>query len=158
MHSWQDFRTAEPLLIQVEQTYAQLLRFEETHDVDSYQVHGFENQDVKQVSESVITMIREELRHLPGQIYYWLLPFYSGNFHILTQALDRAGITYGGKDTRKSRQVFYRFFLSLPTEQRERLGTHIKSPELIKRSERIRGEIDRQKANLKKMLDKRHAN
>ena len=158
MYSWQDFRTAEPLLIQVEQTYAQLLRFEETHDHDSYQVHGFENQDVTQVSESVLTMIREELGRLPGKVYYWLLPFYSGNFHVLTQALERAGTRYEAKDTRKSRQVFYRFFLSLPEEQRLRLGTHIKSPELIKRSEEIRTEISRQKSKLKDLLDRRHAN
>jgi hypothetical protein len=158
MNSWQDYERAEPLLRQIEETYAQLEYFEQTHPSDEAARHGVTVQHLRAVRQSVLRSIAEEVRRLPGRVYYWLYPFYRGDFARLSRVLTLLGGMENRRDHPDARRAFYRFFRSLPPEARRHLDSQLNDPELSRRSQAIQTRIQQMRNEVKSKLDRDAAN
>jgi hypothetical protein len=158
MNSWQEYQRAEPLLRQIEETYAQLERFEQSHPPEGSDHHGVTAQHLRALRQSVLKSIAADVRLLPGRVYYWLYPFYRGDFARLSRVLSLLGGIENRHDHPGARQTFYRFFRSLPREARKSLDAHLNDPELSRRSEAIQSRIDAMRSNVKARLDQEASN
>lgn len=150
------FQQAEPLLLSIEERYNRLVEFEKAHDRT---LHSHITKDqLNQARESLLESIRGEMDKVEGKIYYWLYPFYSGDFLQLVAALGSAGAMEKQKDDEESRNAFYRFFKTVPLQERLGLGKKLNNPELTEQAERIQSKIQAKKKNIRHFLNKHHAN
>jgi len=159
MKSWQEFRTIEPLLQRIEKRFTQLQSFEkkytaELDDEDS----PFSEEDILTAKKALLESIRAEAERLPGKVYYWLFPFYEGNFLQLVAALGSCGVMDKQKDDPESRSAFYKFFRTVPMKERLLLGQKLKHPELTEQAIRIQKKIQAKKNAVRSHINKHHAN
>lgn len=158
MNSWQDYQVAEPILREAELTYAQFERFQQTYPSNKVHEHGIDARRMQKVRQSVLSNIAAEVNRLPGKVYYWLCPFYPGDFALLTRALIEVGHVEVRRSHPSARRAFYQFFRSLPPGAKDRLGREINDPELLQRSQAIQTQINSLKSSLKQRLDRDAAN
>lgn len=159
MKSWQEFRQAEPLLQRIERRFTQLQEFENKHkeelENDSSQ---FSADDIFTAKKALLESIKAEAENLPGKVYYWLYPFYEGNFLQLVAALGSCGVMDKQKDDPESRSAFYRFFRTVPMKERLMLGQKLEQPELTEQAIRIQRKIQAKRAAVRTHINKHHSN
>ncbi|GAB4417633.1 MAG: hypothetical protein OHK0039_28260 [Bacteroidia bacterium] len=143
MKDWFAFRRAMPLLQRIEQHYAALQALDPS-DLASRAVLG--------------DQLLADAHALPGQVYYWMYPFYEGDFLRLVAALGYCGAMQPQQDDPASRLAFYALFRTVPMDVRLRLGECLQHPGLIAQADAIRDKIDLRRETLKSHLDKHFAN
>lgn len=158
MNSWQAYQRTEPLLRQIEETYAQLEHFEQMHPPELSARHGVTERHLQAVRQSVLTRLATDAAHLPDKVYYWLYPFYRGDFARLSRVLALLGYFEPRRDQPAARKAFFHFFRSLPPEARARLDAQLNDPELHRQSAAIQQRITAMKSALKSQLDQDAAN
>ncbi|WNJ19963.1 hypothetical protein [Pontibacter sp. G13] len=158
MRNWEEFRKAEPTLQRIEERYAKLLRFEQKYPQGQAHVHGFTSEDLMEARNAMLSSIKVEARSLNGKIYYWLYPFYRGNFLKLVAALGSCGLMDKQKDDPESRNAFYKFFKTVPMEEKLHLGKRLNQPELTEKAMAIQQKIQQKKRAVKDHMDKYHGN
>ncbi|MEO0468126.1 MAG: hypothetical protein AAF206_00795 [Bacteroidota bacterium] len=158
MNSWQEFQTSEPVLLEIERRFDRLQNFERRYAPDQEAVHGFSVADIATAREAMLESIRSEAEAIPGKVYYWLYPFYSGNFLRLVAALGMCGAMDRQKDDEESRQAFYRFFKTVPMDERMQLGERLNHPELTEQAKKIQKKLTAKRKAVKNFMDLNHGN
>ncbi len=158
MYTWNQYKSAESALIHIEETYAQLELFEKYYHPDNQEWHGLDQDDIEDVISQTEVALKSEISSLPGPVYYWLMPFYPGNFLTLIKAIKKLGKIDPELKTRKSAQSFYRFFMSLPYAEKVILGLNLESTELINRSNEVLQKIETRKQDLTDSINRHHSN
>ncbi|MDX1905796.1 MAG: hypothetical protein SF053_02090 [Bacteroidia bacterium] len=154
MQTWQDYLTYEPILLRIESLYTRLLQLEEAW-------LGRDTAATELLSETRILLqeaIRTEAARIPGKLYYWMYPFYSGDFLRLVAALGCAGAMERQEDTADSRAAFYSFFKTVPLQTRLKLGQRLNHPELTARAQQIEDKLRERRDTIKQTLDAMYAN
>ncbi|MEM7370913.1 MAG: hypothetical protein AAF587_20025 [Bacteroidota bacterium] len=158
MKNWKQYQQAEPILLRIEQRFSRLQSFQKRYPADQTHLHGFSPEDISHAKEALLESIRTDALLLPGKVYYWLYPFYSGNFLQLVAALGRSGMMDKQKDNPESRNAFYQFFKTVPLDIRLGLGQKLNHPELTQQALRIQAKIKAKKALVKSHLDENFSN
>lgn len=158
MNSWQDFVAAEPILQQIEDRFARLQAFEQTFETYGLNEFGLSDMDLRDTREMILERIRVDACQIPGKVYYWLYPFYKGDFLRLVAALGASGAMEKQKDDDESRQAFYRFFRSIPIQERLQLGKRLNHPRLAQEAEVIQQKISDRRSTVKQLLDTQFSN
>lgn len=158
MKNWKQYQQAEPILLRIEQRFARLQSFQQRYPADQTHIHGFSPEDITHAIEALLESMRSEALILPGKVYYWLYPFYSGNFLQLVAALGRCGMMDKQTDNEETRNAFYQFFKTVPLDIRLGLGKKLNHPELTEQALRIQAKIKAKKALVKSHLDKNFSN
>lgn len=159
MKSWQEFREIEPQLQRIEKRFTQLQSFEKKYiaDLEEDSPH-FSEEDIQTAKKALLESIRVEAQRLPGKVYYWLFPFYEGNFLQLVAALGSCGVMDKQKDDPESRSAFYTFFRTVPMAERLLLGKKLKHPELTEQAIKIQKKIQAKRNAVRTHINKHHAN
>ena len=157
MKNWQEFQKAEPILLEIESRFERLQKFESRY-LSSQEEHGYQSRDVEAARDAIMESIRAEAAHINGKVYYWLYPFYRGNFLKLVAALGACGLMEKQKDDEISRTAFYSFFRTVPFEERLQLGERLNQPELTEQAHRIRNKIKAKRSAVQDFLNQNHAN
>lgn len=142
---------------EIERRFTQLKTLENRLQI----VHGEENlteKDADVVISTVMLSIVEDAAPLSGKVYYWLYPFYEGNFLQLVAALGASGVMEKQKDTQASRLAFYKFFRTVPIAVRLKLGERLNQPELAKEAAAIQAKITKRKMDVQTYMKKYHSN
>jgi hypothetical protein len=158
MRNWQEYLLAEPLLRDLEQRYAKLKRFERQFTPETSHEHGFSAADLAHAKSAMMESIRVDATRIPGKVYYWLFPFYPGNFLQLVAALGSCDAMDQQRDDPESRETFYQFFRSVPLDIRLGLGTKLNQPELTQQAISIQNKIHAKRTQVKEHLDDHFAN
>ncbi|MEZ4775785.1 MAG: hypothetical protein R3D00_21575 [Bacteroidia bacterium] len=158
MKTWKEFKLAEPTLQRIERRFAKLQVFERSYYKLNPESSCIGPEDMKETREVILDSIRAEAETVEGKIYYWLYPFYSGNFLQLVAALGNCGMMETQKDDAESRNAFYNFFRTVPIEERLQLGERLNHPELTQQSIRIQEKIQARKESLQTHINRYHAN
>lgn len=158
MKNWQEFQLAEPILKRIERRFTKLQNFERRYKSVNAEVHGFSQNDLDETKEIILESIRDEAAMIPGKVYYWLYPFYSGNFLQLVAALGHCGMMERQKDDAESRNAFYQFFKTVPIDERLQLGERLNHPELTDQAIKIQKKIKARKDALRSHLNEHFAN
>ncbi len=158
MKNWNEFQSAHPKLQKIEETYLSLHRFLKAYPLSKQEVHGLDEADLKYTREAVLEEMKKLAKELPGRVYYWLFPFYKGDFMKLVSALGACGAMGKQRDDPESRRTFYRFFRTVPVEERLKIGERLNQPELTAQSKEIQDKIKVRKTKIKLQLDQLHAN
>ncbi|MDX2249453.1 MAG: hypothetical protein SF052_21900 [Bacteroidia bacterium] len=158
MKTWKQFKLEEPKLLRIEQRFTKLQNFERKCQQLSSGAGLLDIEDIKETREVILESIRAEAGTIQGKIYYWLYPFYAGNFLQLVAALGHCGLMEKQKDDAESRNAFYGFFRTVPVEERLQLGARLNHPELTQQSIQIQQKIQAKKDALKSHLNSHHAN
>lgn len=157
MNTWQEFQAIHPLLLRIEERYTRLLNFESKFE-DPPTGFEFSEEDLDAVRSAVYDSIRYDAQELTDKMYYWLYPFYDGNFLRLVAALGACGIMHKQQDNQASRMAFYKFFRSVPLEERLKLGEKLNQPDLAEQAARIEAKLTKRKSMLKAYMEKYHSN
>ena len=159
MKSWQEFRQVEPLLRRIERRFTQLQSFEKKYKegLEEDSPH-FSEEDILTAKNALLESIKSEAESLPGKVYYWLFPFYEGNFLQLVAALGSCGVMDKQKDDPESRSAFYKFFRTVPMKERLLLGQKLKQPELTEQAIRIQKKIQARRTAVRSHMNKHHSN
>lgn len=158
MRNWEEFKTVHPLLLRIESTYQRLEQFVNHYPASESHIHGLSSEDIQDAKEVILEEIRMDAASIPGRIYYWLYPFYEGNFLKLVAALGACNMMESQKDDVHTQKAFYRFFRTVPMAERLKLGDRLNQPELTEKAMRIQEKIKARKAQIKIRLDKLHSN
>ena len=158
MKNWKQYQQAEPILLRIEHRFSRLQSFERRYPANQTHLHGFSPDDITHAKEALLESIRSEAATLPGKVYYWLYPFYEGNFLQLVAALGSCGMMDKQTDDPESRNAFYQFFRTVPLNIRLGLGKKLNHPELTEQALRIQAKINAKKALVKSHLDKNFSN
>ena len=158
MKSWKEFREAEPVLKRIERRFSQLQRFEKKYQALGFPDEEFSEQDLQDAKAALLESIKADAMHVKGKVYYWLYPFYTGNFLQLVAALGSCGMMEKQKDDPQSRNAFYAFFKTVPLQERLELGKRLNHPELTEQATKIQKKIQAKKDALKKHMNQHHAN
>lgn len=158
MKNWKQYQEAEPILLRIEQRFSRLQNFERRYPANQTHLHGFSEEDLEHAKEALLESIRSDAAILPGKVFYWLYPFYSGNFLQLVAALGSSGMMDKQKDDPETRNAFYQFFKTVPLDIRLGLGEKLNQPELTQQARRIQAKIQAKKSLVKSHLDKNFSN
>lgn len=158
MYSWSEFQQVLPLLQRIEARFARLRRFEEKYPENLTHIHGFTVEDIQHAKAALLASLKADAKAVPLKLYYWLYPFYSGDFMCLVAAMGTAGEMEKQKDDDQSREAFYKFFRSVPMEERLQLGARLNNPELTQQAARIQAKIKAKRSEVKGHMDIFHAN
>lgn len=158
MRNWQEFQQAEPILRRIEERFQKLKRFEARYPASEVDTHGFNEEDILLAKEALLESIKSDASNIPGKVYYWLYPFYPGNFLHLVAALGSCGAMEKQKDDENSRNAFYQFFKTVPIDERLQLGERLNQPELTEQAKRIQAKIQAKKSSVQSYMDQNHAN
>lgn len=156
MKNWQQYQLAEPILLEIESRFDRLQKFEEKY-LQSQNM-GYQSEEVESAKEALLESIKSEASQLPGKVYYWLYPFYKGNFLRLVAALGACGVMEKQKDDEISRNAFYQFFKTVPFDERLQLGERLNNPELTEQAQKIRTKITAKRNAVEDFLNSNHAN
>ncbi|RMG73596.1 MAG: hypothetical protein D6722_03535 [Bacteroidetes bacterium] len=158
MNSWQEYQEVLPLLQQIEERYTLILRLEEKFQLSEAAELGFSGADLQAARQALLASIRMDGGALSGKIFYWLYPFYPGQFLRLVAALGSCGLMDKQQDDAASRQRFMRFFRTVPLQERLSLGKRLNHPGLIAQADKIQEKLDDRRDELKTYLDRYYAN
>ncbi|MEZ4826468.1 MAG: hypothetical protein R3C61_09260 [Bacteroidia bacterium] len=158
MKTWKEFKQVEPILQRIEKRFTRLQGLERTYHKLNPENSGITPEEIKETREVILESIREEAGGIEGRIYYWLYPFYSGNFLQLVAALGNCGMMETQKDDAESRNAFYNFFRTVPMEERLQLGERLNHPELTQQSIRIQEKIQEKKVALQEHINRNFSN
>lgn len=158
MQSWEQFKSLEPKLIQIEEAFAQYEAFEAYYTSDNFHSHGLTPLDLEEVRRETLDALRTEIRRLPARVYYWLLPFYSGNFLTLLRAIERLADYDPEARGEVAKRSFLHFFTTLPFAERVVMGINLNSTELIYRTHDVLGKIEEKKQSVAQRIDQLHSN
>ena len=158
MKNWQEFQQAEPILLRIESRFQKLKRFESRYPASEANLHGFDEEDIILAKEALLESIKSDVASIPGKVYYWLYPFYGGNFLHLVAALGACGAMEKQRDDERSRNAFYQFFKTVPIDERLQLGERLNQPELTEQAKRIQARIQAKRKTVQDFMDKNHAN
>ncbi len=156
MKNWQQYQLAEPILLEIENRFDRLQKFEEKY-LNS-QAHGYQSDEAETARAAILESIKAEAQSLPGKVYYWLYPFYKGNFLKLVAALGACGAMEKQKDDEASRAAFYSFFKTVPFDERLQLGERLNNPELTEQAHRIKNKIIAKRSAVKDFLNSNYGN
>ncbi|MEO0899176.1 MAG: hypothetical protein AAFY71_22380 [Bacteroidota bacterium] len=145
-------------MLRIESTYQRLEQFVNRYPASESHIHGLSEEDIQDAKEVILEEIRMDAASIPGRIYYWLYPFYEGNFLKLVAALGACNMMDTQKDDPETQTAFFRFFKTVPMQERLKLGEKLNQPELTEKAIRIQEKIKARKAHIKIRLDKFHSN
>lgn len=158
MKNWEQFQLAHPTLLKIEKYYSQLVKFLKEYSPSESHFHGLTTDDIIDTRAAILQAMAEEANGINGKVYYWLYPFYEGNFLQLVAALGACNYMEKQKDDDESRRAFYRFFRTVPIEERLKLGDRLEEPELTDQAFRLQEKIKARKAQIKFKLDTMNSN
>lgn len=158
MKNWQQFQEAEPVLLEIEGRFDRLQKFETRYPESKAAELGLTPEDIRSAKSALVESLKAEASLVKGKIYYWLYPFYKGNFLTLVAALGSVGAMDKQKDDEESRAAFYRFFRSVPMEERLLLGERLDHPELTAQAMRIQSKIQARKDKVTNFVNENFAN
>ncbi|MEO1450447.1 MAG: hypothetical protein AAFV07_13030 [Bacteroidota bacterium] len=158
MYSWSEFQQVVPLLQRIEARFARLRRFEAKYPPNAGHIHGFTEEDIQHAKEALMTSLQADAEAVSIKMYYWLYPFYPGDFMCLVAAMGAAGAMEKQQDDPASRKAFYNFFRTVPMEERLQLGARLNNPELSEQAARIQAKIKAKRSEVKGHMDTFHAN
>ena len=158
MISWDQFSTLQPRLTRIEEAYAQLELFEKHYRTDDASHHGLTPEDIREVKQETMMALKAEISALPGRVYYWLLPFYKGDFLVLLRAFKALSTYDPEAHTTEAKRAFYQFFLSLPFPERIILGIQLDSVDLVNRTTDLLERIESKKQEFKEQLNQNYSN
>ena len=158
MNSWQEFQSVLPLLQRIEARYAHLQRLEESFEPTEVEALGFHTADLDLARQALLASIRSEGDGLSGKVFYWLYPFYPGQFLRLVAALGSCGLMEKQQDDAASRDRFMRFFQTVPLQERLALGERLNHPGLIALADRIQRKVEDRRSRIKAEIDTHFAN
>ncbi|MEM7658285.1 MAG: hypothetical protein AAF399_19320 [Bacteroidota bacterium] len=158
MKNWQQYKESEALLLQIEARFSRLKRFEARTTEENQELHGFTSDDIEIASQALKESINADISRLPGKVYYWIFPFYPGNFLQLVAALGSANAMDRQRNDPQSRQAFYQFFRTVPMEIRLGLGEKLNHPELSAQAKVIQKKIHAKKNKVKSYMDDHFGN
>lgn len=158
MKDWNQFISAEPILFTIEARYSRLQELEQAARQHGYGADADLIFDWTDARNILLEGIRREAERLPGKIYYWLYPFYRGDFLQLVAALGACGAMEQQRDDDESRLAFYEFFRSVPLEERLELGQRLGAPHLAREAADIQQKIQQRKTGIKLIIDQHFGN
>ncbi len=158
MTTWAQYQTLIPTLTRIEEAYAQLEVFERYYRQEDSESHGLTRADIADVKRETIMALRREILGLPAKVYYWLLPFYPGDFLVLLRAIKAMGGYDPEEKSFNAKRDFYQFFLSLPFAERVILGLELGSTDLVQRTSSLLEKIEDKKEEITKQLNQHHGN
>ena len=158
MYSWSEFQQVVPLLQRIEARFARLRRFEAKYPVNATHIHGFTEADIQHAREALLASLKADAQAVSIKMYYWLYPFYPGDFMCLVAAMGAVGVMEKQKDDEASRKAFYNFFRTVPMEERLQLGARLNNPELTEQAAAIQAKIKSKRSAVKNHMDSFHAN
>ncbi|MCI4668758.1 MAG: hypothetical protein MRZ79_11530 [Bacteroidia bacterium] len=158
MKNWEEFQSIHPTLQRIENTYIQLVEFLQEYSPSESHIHGLTEEDIVETRASILEVMAKDANKITGRIYYWLYPFYEGNFLKLVAALGACNSMEKQEDDDESRKAFYRFFRTVPVEERLKIGDRLNDPGLTQQAIKIQDKIKTRKAQIKIKLDKFHSN
>lgn len=158
MKNWQQYQLAEPILQEIEGRFERLQKFESRYPESMAEELGLTPEDIRSARAALFESLKAEASLINGKVYYWLYPFYKGNFLTLVAALGSIGAMDKQKDDDESRAAFYRFFRSVPMEERLLLGERLDHPELTAQAKRIQTKIHNRRKNVESFVNKNFAN
>lgn len=158
MKNWEEFQLAHPTLQKIERSYSQLVEFLKDYTPSESHIHGLTMDDILDTRAAILAAMADEARSISGKVYYWLYPFYEGNFLALVAALGACNYMEKQKDDEESKRAFYHFFRTVPVEERLKLGDRLGDPQLTDEAFQIQKKIKARKTQIKHKLDKLHSN
>jgi hypothetical protein len=158
MKNWNQFIASEPILFTIEARYGRLQELEQAARQQGYSASSDLIFDWSDARNILLEGIRREAERLPGKVYYWLYPFYRGDFLQLVAALGACGAMDQQRDDEESRLAFYEFFRSVPLEDRLELGQRLGAPRLARESAEIQQKIEERKTGIKQIIDQNFGN
>lgn len=158
MYSWSEFQQVVPLLQRIEARFSRLKRFEDKYPVNATHLHGFTEEDIRHAREALLASLKSDAEAVGIKMYYWLYPFYPGDFMRLVAAMGAVGEMEKQTDNAASRKAFYHFFRTVPMEERLQLGARLKNPELTEQAAQIQAKIKAKRTEVKGHFDSFHAN
>ncbi|MEL7535004.1 MAG: hypothetical protein AAFN10_27120 [Bacteroidota bacterium] len=158
MKNWQQYQQAEPILQEIEGRFERLQKFESRYPESMAEELGLTPEDIRAAREALFESLKAEASLIDGKVYYWLYPFYKGNFLTLVAALGSVGAMDRQKDDDESRSAFYRFFRSVPMEERLLLGERLDHPELTEQAQKIQTKIQNRRQKVESFVNKNFAN
>lgn len=158
MKNWQQYQTAEPILQEIEGRFERLQKFESRYPESMAEELGLTPEDIQAARAALFESLKAEASLIDGKVYYWLYPFYKGDFLTLVAALGSIGAMDRQKDDDDSRAAFYRFFRSVPMEERLLLGERLDHPELTEQAKRIQTKIQTRRKKVESFVNDNFAN
>lgn len=158
MKNWQQYQQAEPILQEIEGRFERLQKFESRYPESMAEELGLTPEDIRAARAALFESLKAEASLIDGKVYYWLYPFYKGNFLTLVAALGSVGAMDRQKDDEVSRAAFYRFFRSVPMEERLLLGERLDHPELTEQAQKIQTKIQNRRQKVESFVNKNFAN
>ncbi|MFK7921116.1 MAG: hypothetical protein AB8H47_04125 [Bacteroidia bacterium] len=158
MKNWQQYQKAESILQEIEGRFERLQKFESRYPESMAAELGLTPEDIQAARAALFESLKAEASLIDGKVYYWLYPFYKGNFLTLVAALGSIGAMDRQKDDDESRAAFYRFFRSVPMEERLLLGERLDHPELTEQAKRIQTKIQTRRKKVESFVNDNFAN